>query len=1405
MTKEVLMGTSPQLLGLDLGSIAVHAVVTDLRGNILAGRSLHSAGRPLATLARLLETIQQEWGPLNLPTGLTGSAAPLLQARLPAMASTNEVVAVARGAAALCPQARAVIEVGGHMSRWMAVEPGGEGDLSDFSLSDLCAAGAGVFLEQQASRLELTVPELARLAGQAARGATVAGRCTVFAKSDMIHLQQKGTPVAEIAYGLCLALARNFQASVMRGNDLRPPVVMVGGGALNPGLVRAFRQVLRLDSHQLRQVEQPRMAGALGAALMAGDSSVMGTETIVEALSRDDRHERPLDHFPPLPEPGCSQTGMETCQASLKGQPLILGVDVGSVSTNLALVTRDGQLFDSLYLATRGQPLEVLKEGLATLEERHGHDLDIRGVATTGSGRHLAGEFLRADLVRNEISAQLRGAFQVLPEVDTVLEIGGQDSKFISASDGHIVDFTMNKVCAAGTGSFLEEQATRLGISIIDEFGQRALAARAPVDLGSRCTVFMDSELVHAMRQGASTEDLSAGLALSVARNYLEKVVVGRPMGEHVLFQGGTASNRAVVAAFRQLLGRPITVHPDNRVSGALGAALLLLDARTAGEIPAETRFRGLESCQGQVERSFECRHCSNRCQVTRFRAANRVRFFGDTCERYSERDDTRTGLSTEEHLMTRRWRLLVEAAEMDPNAKTPADPQRSIGIPRASLGLHYLPVWAAIARAAGREPVLSPPSSPAVLGAGQRLMQADTCLPVKMAYGHIQALMDMGVRDILLPSVNSTPSRQRDETGPYVCTFTRHLPYMLRSIRNVRLIVPEMELAREAGKELLDPAALALELGIGESALTQALREARQSQERWEKQLRRLGRDLLSEDHDRVLVVMGKPYNLADPFLNMDLGRQLARLGLPVLPMDCLPLDQVDLPQRYRELIWSANRDYLRAAIFIQQNPRLFPVVLSSFGCGPDGFSNKHLEELLEGRPRLFLELDEHRAEAGFVTRLEAFNDEIDAHLRRHRAQPRENEATRKTSHKRRHMQGHLFLPYFADHAWSYMGVLKGAGYDVELLPIPDDETRRMGEELGTGRECHPFTLLAGDVAQIVKQRKYRPGDSLFFMGGANACLFSQYADGLRHVVRRLGARDLRIDSPDALEFQAAIGIKGGVTLYRGLLATEILLRQACRSRPYEATPGSVNRVYRSLLKELALAAEKHEVLDFLPPALERIQAVPLRDLEPRPLVGVAGDIYTRINDFANGALFRRLEDLGCEVWPAPFSVDIFDFNQERFTLEAARRWDFSRMFQHAFLVALKDAERWWEGVHWPQDERFREPSNREVRALAAPYLSPQAESIVVLNVAKMVDFARRGADGVLNAICFGCMVGGISAAMLRRIRQDHGGIPMDTIAYGGTGGTGGSARLEAFAHQVKRFHQRRRTRHADLQATAK
>ena len=364
----------------------------------------------------------------------------------------------------------------------------------------------------------------------------------------MIHLQQKGTPVGEIAYGLCLAMARNFMATVIRGRQVVPPLALVGGGAANQGLVRAFAEVLGLDAESLRISPNPGGEGAVGAALSALEcdaipavpwADVMPTLALADdQTAKNNPHPLPLSHgelAAPLHAPTLAPLAVEPSPAApLDPLPAegpvdaYLGVDVGSVSTNLVLLSPDGKVYEGIYLPTRGRPIEAIGQGLDIIRDSVGERLHVLGVAVTGSGRHLAAHLLGADLVKNEITCQFRAAVEIAPDVDTIFEIGGQDSKYIHVRDGHIDDFVMNKICAAGTGSFLEEQAEHLGVAIVDEFSRLAAASTAPADLGCQCTVFMHSEVVAAQRRGVSTPDLCAGLAYSVARNYLDRVVAGR-------------------------------------------------------------------------------------------------------------------------------------------------------------------------------------------------------------------------------------------------------------------------------------------------------------------------------------------------------------------------------------------------------------------------------------------------------------------------------------------------------------------------------------------------------------------------------------------------------------------------------------------------------------------------------------------------------------------------------------------------------------------------------------------------------------------------------------------------------------------------------------------------------------
>ncbi|MBN2575954.1 MAG: CoA protein activase, partial [Deltaproteobacteria bacterium] len=680
------------VLGLDVGSVAAKGLILDTHGRVRGRASAALAGDASAAMLQVLRKLLPELARPVL-VGVTGGGKGILDG-LPGAVCENDLVATTRAVGVLLPAVRGIIEIGGQQSKWIRLGPGGQ--MESFALNDQCAAGSGAFLEQQAGRLRLDIRELCAMAASAERAASIAGRCAVFAKSDMIHLQQKGTPMPEIAYGLCVALVRNYRATLLRGSELARPCVLLGGGALNPGLVRAAREVLGLSGEDLLETPEPQFLGAYGVALAATErGSAVAAAAILRIVER-------------------RAAGMEEIGMSLQPLPVIaadarpvpetrgdrevrayLGVDVGSVSTDLCLLSPNGEVLDGIYLRTRGDPVGVLREGLDILRERTGGNLQVLGTGTTGSGRHLAGMLLAADVVKNEITCQLLGARHVLPEVDTILEIGGQDSKYVSVRDGRISDFVMNKICAAGTGSFLEEQGESLGVSILDEFADRALRGTAPTDLGSQCTVFMESEVVRARQRRTPLPDILAGLAYSVARNYLERVVAGRPIGSRVVFQGGVASNRAVVAAFEALLGRPITVHPQNRLSGAIGAALAARDV-IAGR---PSSFRGLAAVESaQVDR-FECRKCANRCQVGRVHAGGGVACFGDICERYSVRDGSAV-TSGQPDLVREVEERLESYAGGEPRTGT-------AGIPRSSMMYDLFPFWATFLRRLGFRVVL--------------------------------------------------------------------------------------------------------------------------------------------------------------------------------------------------------------------------------------------------------------------------------------------------------------------------------------------------------------------------------------------------------------------------------------------------------------------------------------------------------------------------------------------------------------------------------------------------------------------------------------------------------------------------------------------------------------------------
>ncbi len=1365
-------------LGIDIGATALKVAVVNDQGQALGAWSCPLQGQSAQVVRAFLE--EAPWRDAvtadRIVVGVTGSGRDIFSG---AVKSYNELVALARGISVLSADACSAIEIGGHTARWimLGAKPG---ELAEFGQNQLCAAGSGVFLEQQAGRLRLSTEALAELAANASHGATVAGRCSVFAKSDMIHLQQKGTPVEEIAYGLCLAMARNFMATVLKGRDLPQPLMLAGGGAANAGLVRAFREVLSLPPEHSVRSPHPGCEAAFGAAALAlhdnGPSHAMNTD-LVATLGVTDAPQAASD-FAPL-----------VCMPRDKGAIVppdgemieaFLGVDVGSVSTNFVVLDSHQQVREAIYLPTRGRPIEVLNEALEHLATRFGDHIRILGVAVTGSGRHLAAALLGADMVRNEITCQAAGTIAAYPKADTILEIGGQDSKFVSLANGRIRDFMMNKICAAGTGSFLEEQAEYLGVKIIGDFAERAAVATQPADLGCQCTVFMQSELVAAQRRGTSTEDLCAGLAYAVARNYLDRVVAGRPIGEEVVFQGGVASNDAVVAAFEALLERPVRVHPYNGVSGALGAATLIM-----AEAPPQSRFRGFQSCHGHSTRSFECRHCANRCQVSRISIDGKAVHFGDACERFASRDADERGMVVPDALALRKDIVDGLCPQLE-------NPKGTIGFPATSVLLELQPFWATFFHHLNYRLLISPPSSQATLQAGIRRLPAETCLPVKLTFGHVLALLHAPNPDreadqlhVFLPSITTLPG-----DNPFLshsCPYVQSVPFMVKAAMDAsRIFAPEVDLQADERRFLNAMAEVLDRLAVSRSQAQEAFLKAQEAQSEYRLRMIEAGRGLLSE-YDRVFVVVGKPYNVLDAFLNLNLFKHLRRLGQVAMPMWFLPLEEAKLDESLSNLPWHFNREIAKALTLCKNDPRLFPVLVSNFGCGPDAFTHGHLEQILGDKHYLSLEFDEHRGEAGLITRIEAFLDEI--------GQDAGNTETPhalrlpSTALMRRPMaerNRRFVIPYFSDHAYAFSGALKAAGHESRLLPQPNDAVRRLGEAHASGKECHPYALLAGDLVALAQSE--RAGDEAFFFPGTTIpCLLHQYGDGHRLLLQRLGIHDLEVVTPNALGLRDLLGFDNTIRLWQGLVAIDLLIKATCEIRPYEKEIGQTDAIHQQNLQDIETATAAGELGSALALATARLKMIAVDRSEVRPLVGVAGDIYTRINPAGNENLFHWLEAQGLEVWPSPFMVDIIDFGWRRDIDLDLGRGRYAAAALSSILMMRKNLESWLiQRQLKGQVNRIQEPSYKEVLEMATPYLGKLANEALMCNVAKMVDFARRGADGVINAVCFNCMLGTISASVTQRIRDEHQGIPIANLFYNRVEGSQRSV-LEAFVHQVQ------------------
>ncbi len=1373
-------------IGIDIGSVSINIAVLNENGKIVTTKYLRHLGKPYEVardeIGKILEKQEVEF------VAATGTGAKIFSSLIGA-SCINEIVAITKGFSHLYPHTGSVIDIGGEDSKLIIFESAGNnGNLKvkDFSMNALCAAGTGSFLDQQASRLHFTIEQFSEVALKSKNTPRIAGRCTVFAKSDMIHLQQIATPDYEIVAGLCYALARNFKGNIAKGKNLKTPLAFVGGVAANAGMRKALKDVFALKDEHFLVPEHFTSMGALGAVYAVDEDASL--KRAFAGLGKLDEYLGEKQADAALDPLSISEKNVSISYAmrEIKEKTKVyLGVDVGSISTNLVIIDEDRNVIAKRYLMTAGRPLEAVKRGLMEIGEEVGDIIEIIGAGTTGSGRYLTADFIGADIVRNEITAQAEAAIDIDSSVDTIFEIGGQDSKYISVENGVIVDFEMNKACAAGTGSFLEEQAERLGISIKGQFGEMALSSKKPAKMGERCTVFIESDVVHNQQKGVQTEDIVSGLAYSIVQNYLNKVVADRRVGERIFFQGGTAFNKGVVAAFEKVVGRPITVPPHHDVTGAIGVAILAMKEK----VWEKSKFKGFDlSKRSYVIDTFECKGCENLCEIHRVTVENETPlYYGSRCEKYDvvrnvEKRDIVDLFKVREDILNNTYTKTVENGI-------------EIGIPRLLHMHELLPFWKCFLAELGCKVHFSDATTKKIIRSGVENVIVETCFPIKLAHGHVLNLIEKGIKRIFIPSIINLKKPSETSENAFACPYAQSLPYTVQASINFKAMGAKVHSPvvyfGEDRKMLLGSLMKHFKkYGFSKARVEKALDVAFGVQDEFYRKCQEAGAEFLSslKKDEKAMVIIGRPYNSADAGANMNIQKKLIGMGIRPIPMDMLPL--ADIPDDTGELdsmYWGYGQKILKAAKFIKEHDNIFGIYLTSFGCGPDSFISHFFKRTMGDKPYLQLEIDEHSADAGMVTRLEAFIDSIKNAKTRSEAVSYDVAKFEMNGAKRT-----IYIPNMCDHSRVIAAAFKACGVEAEVMAESTEASAALGRQFTTGKECYPCILTTGDMLKTAQKEGFDPDRSAFFMpSGDGPCRFGQYNRFHRMVLNEAGYSKVPIYAPTQdhrlYKDLNILGAKFSRLGWRGIVAVDLLVKMLHEIRPYEKNAGETDGVYNEALTALSrsIGTGGDDIAAVLKEAARKFVAIERHDVK-KPIIGVVGEIYIRSNRFSNDDLVRKIEEFGGAVWLAPIAewISYVNFTGKRKSKNRDGIKGLVGLLVKSYFQT-KD-EHLLEAIFTPHLKYGKEPKVEDILEKARPYLHDSFEGEAILSVGKSVDFVHKGVSGLVNAMPFTCMPGTISSALMRLIQEKYD-VPVMNIAYDGQGTTNVLTRLEAFMYQVK------------------
>jgi predicted CoA-substrate-specific enzyme activase len=1406
-------------LGIDIGSTTVKLCLLSESGQKEHAVLAHEGDLP-GTLTRLLDGLGRERlaGVKSLVTGTEG------RHRL-AVPDIIAPVAIEAALKALDLTPNAIVSMGGEDLVVYTVN--GEGHIVNTYAGNKCASGTGEFLRQQLGRMDMRLADM----DDACAGAgayPLSARCSVFMKSDCTHRLNKGEATkGDIALSLSKVMADKVVEFLIKAKISSGQVVLIGGVTRNRFLVAFVREsrpeidfVVPEQAAYFEAFGAAHLARSQNARLPEGELVRPGSDLVFKSFAPLRESEGLVRHVP-------SRRGAYDPEAEY-----VLGVDGGSTTTKVALINVGTlEIVAEHYGRTFGDPVAALRLCLKEVRKQLGsHKPRISLVATTGSSRELLGVFLETVGVYNEIIAHTVGTTYFQKDVDTIFEIGGQDAKYVYINNRVPIDYAMNEACSAGTGSFLEESAAGdLSIGSAQEIGPIALQAKAPLKFGEHCSAFINSDIRKAIQQGASREEVVAGLIFSIVANYLNRVVGNRNIGEHIVLQGGVAKNPAIPLAFAHITRKAITVPPDPELMGCFGVARLVMQKHEEGLVEKGSfDLDQMIAKEITYHETFTCKSCENLCSIRRLEVGGHRYPFGGRCSLYTNMRKKRK--TDSKHIVDytqERSRLIFEEFAPSPDTFV-ARSSRVVGVPLA-FSVHSLwPFYAMFFHTLGITTRLSTKVAPH----GIARLESNYCFPAEIAHGAIQDVLDGGADYVFLPLFRDMPTLE--DVRACTCPLTQGLPFYARhafGLGDDRMLKPLVAFGTDIHKSRLSFMSMAEQLGCTREEGGRAFDAGVSHYERFLAAYRELGTRALqdvAEHPDRVYIaLLGRPYNAFTRDANMGIPRKFISQGVTVIPFDMIFDADAEIPPNN---YWYYGQQDMKAVRKVKETDNLYLTWISNFSCAPDSFMLHYVRWMMGTKPYLVLEIDSHTADAGLDTRSEAFLDIVESY-RRHMAPAPHRPFRRRyrVEHKEefcdivddqtgervdiRDPRVHLVFPSMGD--LSTEAINKAAlrqGIHSTHLPLPNVYSTQLARDVASGKECIPALLVLGSVLQYFRDHEPSSGNDLYLVvvpSTPGPCRTGQYYVFFDRLFDEMGWENVALLVSGSETSYRELGPTFSRDVWRAVVLGDYFADVRNALRLVARDPDGALDVFTSVWQDVLNGfTEGPKALDReLARAADRLSQVPRKTrLEDVKKVMVVGEIYVRRDNFSVRELSEMM--LGKGIYPKVAGVTEWihftDFDRKYRMQQQRNREGWLRMALNGGLKeeAVYLVEKLWK---WAVEEKIAArlrptglvphvPHNmtKIIHDAKDMFVHPDLSSEATVSPAVAAAAMNDGYSGVAIIAPFGCLPGRLIEGVYAPWAKARGYPVLALENDGQPYPPNIVSRMEVFAHNVLRFEPR-------------